>query len=98
MLCGSLEKSVSWNLSGEKIHGTRTLDRIRDPAVKLCRNTGHPARQNLASLSGELGEKFRIGENHLVRRDVMTTTRHLPVRLAEIDTTLNGFGLRHGKI
>ena len=28
----------------------------------------------------------------------MAPTRHLPVGLAEIDTTLNGFRLGHGKI
>jgi hypothetical protein len=27
----------------------------------------------------------------------MAAARHLPVGLAEIDTTLNGFGLGHGK-
>jgi len=82
----------------QQVDRTRLLDRVGDPAVQLGGNSGHATRKNLAGFRGELGEKLRIGRYHLIRRDVMTTARHLPVRLAEVDTTLNCFWLGHDEI
>ena len=71
------------------------LDRAGDPAVKLGGNSGDAAWKDLAGLGRELREKVRIRVNDLIGRNVMPATRHLPVRLAEVDTALDCFWLRH---
>jgi len=71
------------------------LDRAGDFAVQLCGNTGHATRKDLTGFSRELREKLRIGGDHLIGRDIMPATRHLAVRFAERNTTLDSFRLRH---
>ena len=63
--------------------------------MKLGGNSGNATRKNFAGLRGELGEKLGVGGDNLVRRDVVTTTRHSAVRLAEVDTALDCFWLGH---
>lgn len=65
--------------------------------MQLGGNSGDATRKNLAGLRRELGEKLRIGGDDLVCRNVVTTTRHPAVRLAEVNTALNCFWLGHGK-
>ena len=74
------------------------FDRVGDPAMKLGGDSGDAARKDLAGFGGEFGEEFRIGGNDLIRRNIVTAARHLPVGLAEIDTALNCFRLGHGKL
>ena len=89
---------ISPEISGKQVDRTRLFDGVGDSAVKFGGNSGHAARQDFAGLGGELGEQFRVGGNDLIRRNVVTAARHLPVGLAEVDTTLNCFWLGHGKI
>lgn len=80
----------------QKVHGARLFDRVGDSAMELGGDSRHAAREDFTSLGGELGEQLGIGVNDLTHRDVMPTARHLAVRLAEVNTALNCFWLRHG--
>lgn len=82
---------------GKEVDRAGLLDRVVDLAMQLGGDTGDAARKNLAGLGGELGEKLRIGCDDLIGRNIMTTTRHSTVRLAEVNTALNCFWLGHGK-
>ena len=81
----------------QEVDRARLFDRVGDPAVKLGGDSGDAARKDLAGFRGEFGEKLRIGRDDLIGRDVMPTTRHHPVGLAEVDTTLDCFWLGHWK-
>ena len=65
--------------------------------MKLGGNSGDAAGKDLPGFGRELGEKLRVGRYDLIGRDIVTATRHLAVRLAEIDSALNCFWLGHGK-
>ena len=82
----------------KQINGPGLLDCVVDLAMKFRGNSGHAAWQDLTRLSGELGEKLRIGGDDQIGRDIMPATRHHAVRLTEIDTALNCFWLGHGKL
>ena len=64
--------------------------------MQLGGNSSHSARKDLSGFGGELGEKLRIGGDDLIGRDIMTTARHLAIRLTEIDAALDCFRLGHG--
>ena len=90
-------KTVSNDGLGKQVDRAGLFDRVVDLAMQLGGNSGDAARKNLAGFRGELGEKLRVGGNDLIGWDVMTATRHLAVRLAEIDAALDCFWLGHGK-
>ena len=90
-------KTVSCDRLGKQIDGAGLLDRVVDLAMQLGGNSGDAARKNLPGLRRELGEKLRVRSDDLVGRDVMTATRHLAVRLTEIDAALDCFWLGHGE-
>ena len=90
-------KTVTSDRLGKQIDRAGLLDRVVDLAMQLGGNSGDAARKNLPGFRRELGEKLRVRSDDLVGRDVMTATRHLSVRLAEIDAALNCFWLGHGK-
>ena len=66
--------------------------------MQLGGNSGDAARKDLPGFRGELGEKLRVSGDDLVGWNIMTATRHLAVRLAEIDAALDCFWLGHGKL
>ena len=86
--CGQLRKQVD---------RAGLFDRVVDLAMQLGGNSGDTTGKDLTGLRRELGEKLRIGGDDLVCRNVVTTTRHPTVRLAEVNTALNCFWLGHGK-
>jgi hypothetical protein len=79
----------------QQINGAGLLDRVVDLAMQLGGNSGDAAWQDFPGLSRELGKKLRIGGDDLIRRDVVTTARHLTIRLTEIDAALDCFRLGH---
>jgi hypothetical protein len=91
------EKSGSCGRLRKQVDRAGLFDRVVDLAMQLGGNSGDAARKDFAGLSRELGEKLRVGGDDLIRRDVVTTTRHSAVRLAEVNTALNCFWLGHGK-
>jgi len=84
--------------SGKKVDRAGLLDRVVDFAMKLGGNSGDAAGKDFPGFSRELGEKLRIGCDDEIGRDIVTTTRHLTVRLAEVDAALDCFWLGHGKL
>jgi hypothetical protein len=79
----------------KQVDGAGLFDRVVDLAMQLGGNSGDAAWQNFTGFSRELSKKLRIRGDDLVGRDVVTTARHLTVRLAEVDAALDGFRLGH---
>lgn len=79
----------------DEVHRTCTLDLAGNRTVHFCRYTGHLARKNTAGFGSELGKNLWILEADLFEWKVETLSGHRLIVLPEINSALNGLGLRH---
>lgn len=74
-----------------QVESAGALDLTGNLAMELGGNSGRAPGIDLAGLSREFAEKFRIEIADLIGLDVVATAWHAAVRAAHVDRSLFGF-------